>query len=611
MMPLRRKNRRSGHAEAAQFLDRQGFMSYIPAIEMSLEAAVKRISAALVVVVSMAPAFASGTVGRDLSLASILAAAGERGLGGEIDAQGPGAIFAAMTGVDSLPVPCGTPILLGLGRVESPAAALLRPAVTALTARPALDSERVVVTRDGHFAIHYSDAASTFGLRPADRDRNGLPDPIDRVAEAAVAARSHLVGRLGYASPAAEGQRYDIYITGLGHGIEGFTVPPGAKSPAAEPFSVLDANLPADRVMAATLHQLAHAVFGESATRVEPWWSEASAGFLEATGTDDFRSPGPALSARQGAPWHALASDDLLMMQGALLWPLFLAERSGDAGIVRQVWAEIASKGLDPFAAADQVLRRRAGGSLAEAFREYTLWNLFTGARDDGRHFASGRLIPELSVAMLGADLPITLDPVEGVDSLGSVAFHLPGGHTRGALDLEVRADGGTPSIDLLISYRDGSQGPVLVPVALAPDGRGRASIPWSEAQEAWIILRNGALPGTAAARFEIRGVRNPYAPFDLAALTAEPVGATMLLQWTTASETGLVGWNVYRGESPAGPFARINAVAVPAFGDGTADTGYLFVDGVVRPGRRYYYLVEGTTSLGLAERSQVVSGRL
>ncbi len=586
-------------------------MSYIPAIEMSLEAAVKRTCAALVAVLSIAPAFASGTVARDLSLASLLAAAGERGLGGEIIAQGPGAILAATMGGDSLPVPCGTPIILALDRAESPAATLLRPAFTALAARPSLDGEQVAVTRDGHFAIHYSDAATTFGLRPADRDRNGLPDPIDRVAEAAVAARSYLVGRLGYASPAPEGQRYDIYITRLGHGVEGFTVPPGVKSPAGGSFSVLDADLPADRVMPATLHQLAHATFGEIATRVEPWWPEASAGFLVAAATDDFGSLGPMLAARQGAPGRALASDDLLLMQGALLWPLFLAERSGDAGIVRQVWAEIASKGLDPLAAADQVLRRSTSGSLAEAFREYTLWNLFTGEHDDGRHYPSGRLMPELSIAMLGAALPITLDPVEPVESLGSVAFHLPGDHARGGLDLEVRAEGGIPSVDLLISYRGESQGPVLVPVALAPDGRGRALIPWSDAQEAFIVLRNGALPGTATARFEIRGVRNPYAPFDLAALTAEPVGAAMLLQWTTASETGLVGWNVYRGESPAEPFVRINAVAVPAFGDGAAETGYLFVDGGVRPGRRYYYLVEGTTSLGLVERSQVVSGRL
>jgi len=71
-----------------------------------------------------------------------------------------------------------------------------------------------------------------------------------------------------------------------------------------------------------------------------------------------------------------------------------------------------------------------------------------------------------------------------------------------------------------------------------------------------------------------------------------------------------MAGWNVYRSENPSGPFSRLNDVALPAFGDGAAETGYVYLDDTARPGRRYYYLLEGFTNRGLADRSHTVSGK-
>jgi len=161
------------------------------------------------------------------------------------------------------------------------------------------------------------------------------------------------------------------------------------------------------------------------------------------------------------------------------------------------------------------------------------------------------------------------------------------------------------------VFYRPWGPQPVLVPVLFDASGSGRVSVPWADAREAWIVLRNDALPGGGGARFEARALADPYAPYDLASFTASEMGGSMLLEWTTASEKGLVAWNVYRAETPGGPFTRLNSVAVPAMGDSASDTGYIFVDDVARPGRRYYYLLEGLTDLGLPQRSHVVSGRI
>jgi hypothetical protein len=239
------------------------------------------------------------------------------------------------------------------------------------------------------------------------------------------------------------------------------------------------------------------------------------------------------------------------------------------------------------------------------------VWNQFTGARADARHYEIGPDLPEAALADLGPDLPLSVSSPEPVEPTGSLAYRLPAGNARGALRLAVSAEGGAPAADVLLFSRSRDALPVLVPVPLV-GGRGETSIPWTDAREAWIVVRNAPEPGEAStSRFDLSLDVDPRAPFDLAAFATTQVGRSLVLEWTTASESGLLGWNVYRSESPDGPFVRLNSVALPAYGDGGADTGYLFVDDGARPGRRYYYQVEGVTASGLAQRSHTASARV
>ena len=420
-------------------------------------------------------------------------------------------------------------------------------------------------------------------------------------------SRSYLVARLGYPPPAVEGERLDIFLADLGHGLEGYAV----SRPEGGAFAVLDSALSADRVMPATLHQMAHLSLLTLSPRAPRWWAEASASFLTLFTTGDLRAHETALRARLQGPGRGLGTDGMMLMEGTLLWPLFLAERSGDPSIVRQVWEEMAAQGLEPLAATDAVLRR-SGRTLLDAWREFTAWNVFTGERDDGQHYSSGRSLPTSALSPAGPDVPLGFEPLEPIEPFGAAAFRLALDGRRGTIDLEITAEGGRPAADVLIFYRPWGHQPVLVPVSnFDATGTARASIPWADAREAWIILRNDALPGAASTRFEARALPDPYAPYDLASFTASESGSSILLEWTTASEKGLQAWNIYRSETPGGPFTRLNSVAVPAMGDSAADTGYIYVDDYARPGRRYYYLLEGFTGLGLPQRSHVVSGRI
>jgi hypothetical protein len=508
----------------------------------------------------------------------------------------PGAVLAALARVDTLPLRCGTPLLMTLsGQPEN--ASLM----AALQPARGLLEERSLATRDGRFVVRTTPP----GIGAAARDAEAGAETVARILDALVSSRASLLAQ-GWPEPAPE--RIAVVVTRIGHGLDGYVLPGRPGAHAASAVMVLDAALPPERIATAVLHQVAHLsllTFAHGA----PWWHEATAGYLAllgGTGSFDRAS----LASRLETTARGIDSDDLAVLPGALLWPLFLTERTGDALLVRQVWQALGDQILDPLAAADEVLKRR-GLSLGAAVREMAVWNQFTGARSDARHYEIGPDLPEGALADLGPDLPLSVSSPEPVEPTGSLAYRLSAGNARGALRLAVSAEGGAPAADVLLFSRSHDALPVLVPVPLV-GGRGETSIPWTDAREAWIVLRNAPEPGEAgASRFDLSLDVDPRAPFDLAAFATTQVGRSLVLEWTTASESGLLGWNVYRSESPDGPYVRLNSVALPAYGDGAADTGYLFVDDGARPGRRYYYQVEGVTASGLAQRSHTASARV
>lgn len=552
----------------------------------------------------------------DTSLRSIAVGARDRTLSRDAIAQGPGAMLAEVVGIDPLPVSCMTPLL----RHEDPAGAVpgqlpgaLLQARILLSAPPQVTGRRSFAPAEGGFVIWFPDASAASGLMAADRDGDGLPDLVNRVAELLPAARSHLAD-LGFPDPAPAGAPVEVHLLRLGRGVEGYVARSpaarGGTSPEGAPFIVIDTAIEPARIGSAVMHQMAHLSLDILAPTAAPWWSEASATFLSFAATGDVDGMMSGLEARLGAAGRGLPSDDLRLMQGTVLWPIYLVERTGNPAIIGRLWERIAAERLDPMDAASVVLQEMAGITLADALREYAAWNLFTGERHDGLHYSFGRAFPTADLPPVGPGLPLDLGPIEPIEATGSIAFRLPSDGDVGALDLSVLAEGGAAGADLLIFYRDQGARPVLVPIALAEDGRGQVSVPWDDAIEAWLILRNTAVGPEQSARFELRASLDPFAPFDLASFTAEGTGSSIVLTWTTASEKGLLGWNVYRARRPTGPFLRLNDVAVPAYGDGPDETGYIFVDDAARDGRRYYYLIEGLTQSGLTRRSHLASAR-
>jgi hypothetical protein len=92
------------------------------------------------------------------------------------------------------------------------------------------------------------------------------------------------------------------------------------------------------------------------------------------------------------------------------------------------------------------------------------------------------------------------------------------------------------------------------------------------------------------------------------------PAGKVMV-QWETASEVNTAGFNLYRADSQAGPYIKVNTALIPASGNQLTGSSYKYEDTGVQPGRVYFYELEDVETTGKATRQApiqvAVSGAL
>jgi len=101
-------------------------------------------------------------------------------------------------------------------------------------------------------------------------------------------------------------------------------------------------------------------------------------------------------------------------------------------------------------------------------------------------------------------------------------------------------------------------------------------------------------------------GANNSPTAVTLASFTAGATGPEVVLAWETASEVGVLGFNLYRASDADGPYTRINPALIPAQGDEMTGAGYRYVD---RPGiGTFSYQLEDVATGGGATRHGPVS---
>ena len=85
----------------------------------------------------------------------------------------------------------------------------------------------------------------------------------------------------------------------------------------------------------------------------------------------------------------------------------------------------------------------------------------------------------------------------------------------------------------------------------------------------------------------------SPATAVDLVSFTAKGKGNSVLVEWETAQELNHMGFYLYRGQRPSGPFTRLTDKLISGLTSSVVGRKYSFEDKDVTPGEIYYYQLE------------------
>lgn len=507
-----------------------------------------------------------------------------------------------LTAGTPVPAACLTPVVQSVRSDPQRASVLARRSVAGFASDVALSSERRTVDGDGNVVRFTLDRGSLDRVDQFDENANGRPDLVDATLSGLSRAQRLLVGQLELPNPGP----VDVVLGRLGSGVEGVTVPGTGRNVryqiSLDPGAARNG---AAGVRRAAEHQYAHAV--AALAGLDPSWGEAFAAWcvLSIEGGPDDRSLG-AIGLRLGSLGSGLVLDDLSLASGNAAWFAFLQESYGPTAVKLAV--EELGRGGSDQAALDRALRRVTGDGIDAALREFQVWSLLVGPRDDGRHFSFASKLQAPVFASTTDTLPalsVQADP--DVAPMGSAMTLLNPGERTGGLSMRFEGDRTARwAADILLVRTDGTMH--RVPFVLEDDA-GDMTVPLQDAREVLLLVRNLDPEGRPARRYTWGAHFEPGYPVEFGALRAEPSGqGGSLVSWETGGERGVIGFNVLRSRGDSSRGTRINPVWIPAVGDTDAPAAYSFLDSGVQPGIVYRYRIEAVTVQGLASRSDAVT---
>ena len=299
-----------------------------------------------------------------------------------------------------------------------------------------------LLSASGRFLLHFT-TSGAHAVDSTDADGDGVPD---YVAAAAASLDSVDAGYrvLGWRDPLDDDDGIiDVYfvdfenVPEIGVAAFGFTVPlnPMPSSPPfVSPVFILLENdylprlifgdhEPLESLRVTVAHEYHHAIQLAYNLRYEGaqseldrylWFAELSATYYEEVFYDGINDYYFYLRGFLGAPQLSLTETGGLHMYGAALWALYLADVNGP-DILRTLWRRMAEDAVPALEAHIRVLAD-LGTTMLQHYREFSIWQLFTGARAvPGAYFEEAAAYPEVAV------LDRALDPLDL--SLPSLAF--------------------------------------------------------------------------------------------------------------------------------------------------------------------------------------------
>jgi len=525
---------------------------------------------------------------------------------------GRGQALRAILDDHAYPGTCATPLVLSLQRARSE----LSPGAADLLERlgpsePVAMSAHKTSSLPGAFEILYTAGGGAAGAMSAeDSDLDGVPDEAFRLGTRLQEAREAVLTAFDASSmpqawPASLEPVHRVIVTSLPGGPAGYVWPESGGA-----VLVLDRDAVAGAAGDIVLrHQIAHVFQLALTSDEEPWWYEAHAVWAaDPGGLDAGRYRGAVASYLAGSS-RGLGTTRLGDVEGTFLWPQYLAAAVGPATL-GSAWEEMSVvPGDNTSSAFDSALTLSLGSSLASAVRAFRIWNVFLGEMDDGNHYRFAGDLNSAIDSYVGA-YPAYWQGPGAVAPLGSATAQLSVNSLPGGWMLEFSGDIGSRwdvtlvTIPARLGERPGSA------TIAVDEGKGSAAVPWRGLGAVIVVVQNLGGERADPSRFSLSARHDPQIPFDLMSFAPEAVDGGVALRWYTEKETDLMGWRVYRSLDPLTGFAPIQSLLIPAAG-GPDMMSYIFLDSTVKPGRKYYYFLEGVTTHGFTEPTHPVSVRV
>lgn len=449
----------------------------------------------------------------------------------------------------------------------------------------------------GGVIIYQKSELSFERLDAPDLDGDTIPDWVPHISETIRTASRELTEK-GFATPAT----LQVVLLRAPGRLRGYSI---RLERGVRLVLEIPSDVSLDELDRMTRHQFAHAVTQTTGTQIPPAWSEAFAQYASAT-----LSAGPdggqiafyenrLSSMRQG-----LVDDSFEHAIGNALWFHFIDEAYTPIA-VRTVLEEL-SRPQPLEVALQKGLIRGSGATLAEAIREFQLWNLLVGDWNDERHlsFADRFTTPyfeEKDRPVAGSSFSASIGP------LGMVQFPLSLARPQDGVRLSLDGTLGVQwAADLLLLNNEGALRRVSIPL----DTIGKGTIDWPLAgiRSAVLMLRRtDAREGEADIHASSRLLSGyPYRMLDNGPSAARD-GDGVWIHWDTLDERDVAGFHVLRSIDE-GAFERISPIGVPGTGGAGLTTGYAFFDPAPPTAESLRYRVDGFTRNGMHVASSPAS---
>jgi hypothetical protein len=317
-----------------------------------------------------------------------------------------------------------------------------------------------------HFCVHWVEVGLD-APSPSDRDRDGVPDFVERVLR--VAEHVHAVenDELGWREPRSDGRKggrdgkTDVYLSQIGGELFGYAAPDRGQATKQHRiprrlhgYLVLDNDYsafefpgtkPQSDLEVTFAHEYNHILqFGYDAYQ-DPWFAESSATWMEDqvyNGIDDYLR----YVRRWVKLWETPLTTSSIKEYGSAVWNQWLARRYGEA-IVRKAWAGAIDAKPGGFSVSSYERAIHAAGP-SDFSRDFARFAAAVPEWRAGEWFREGDLFPD---AQRQGHLPLDGRPLTRM--LNHTTFQL----------LRVRAGGGRAVAVHLTAPRGTAAGLALV----------------------------------------------------------------------------------------------------------------------------------------------------